>query len=210
MLSILTYHLVESIVSDIHDFTKESPRSICVAIKTMVQGVQIVDGAIVCVDRSTGAAFDRVRVSTPAEIDAAVSSAKAAQPAWEAVDLDRRVSILKAAVKGLAEQHGVESLARLVTREMGKVLSEAMAEVEGAVDKDAMLNLVRAANEPEPVAGGSVVYRDAHGVVGLCTPWNVRPSRRPRRGLPTVHRPPCTASGAWSSELLHMRDDDQK
>ena len=51
-----------------------------------------------------------------------------------------------AAVAKLRER-GVEALAELITKEMGKVISEARREVEGAVNKDDVLKLMRAANE---------------------------------------------------------------
>jgi len=44
-------------------------------------------------------------------------------------------------------ERGVEALAELITKEMGKVISEARREVEGAVNKDDVLKLMRAANE---------------------------------------------------------------
>ena len=44
-------------------------------------------------------------------------------------------------------ERGVETLAELITKEMGKVISEARREVEGAVNKDDVLKLMRAANE---------------------------------------------------------------
>jgi acyl-CoA reductase-like NAD-dependent aldehyde dehydrogenase len=44
-------------------------------------------------------------------------------------------------------ERGVETLAELITKEMGKVISEARREVEGAVNKDDILKLMRAANE---------------------------------------------------------------
>jgi hypothetical protein len=53
---------------------------------------------------------------------------------------------LLAAVAKLRER-GVEALAELITKEMGKVISEARREVEGAVNKDDVLKLMRAANE---------------------------------------------------------------
>lgn len=136
----------------------------------MVQGVKIVDGHLVSMDPATGAEVGRVRVSTPEQVDHAVEAAKAAQPAWEAVPLPVRVNILKEAVARLRAH---ANLARLITQEMGKILPEAEGEVYGALDKDRLLELIQQANQPEHVPGnGSVIYRAAHGVVALCTPWN--------------------------------------
>ncbi|EOD10296.1 putative alcohol dehydrogenase [Emiliania huxleyi CCMP1516] len=55
---------------------------------------------------------------------------------------------------------------------MGKILSEATEEVEGAADKDEFVRHVRAANECQLIGGSSILVRDAHGVVAVCAPWN--------------------------------------
>lgn len=135
----------------------------------MVQGVQIVDGCLVDVDPATGYTIERVRVSTDAEVAAAIAAAKAAQPAWHAVPLNERVAALKAAVKkGLADQAVV---AALITREMGKCIGEAETEAEGAANKDALLDLIEAANAPV-TKGACTIVRDPLGVVAICSPWN--------------------------------------
>ena len=61
----------------------------------------------------------------------------AAQPAWAMTPLAKRIELLKAAVKLLAPQ--LESLATLMTKEMGKTLGEAKAEIAGAADKDELM-----------------------------------------------------------------------
>ncbi|KAL1523911.1 hypothetical protein AB1Y20_018830 [Prymnesium parvum] len=131
----------------------------------MVQGVAIEGGAIVDVNPATGEEIARVPVSTPEEIDAAVAAAAAAQPAWAATPLSARIKRLSAVSRLLAEQH--EELARLVTREMGKTIGEARAEVSGAADKAEFLCLVEQAN-----LGAALVLREPHGVVAVCAPWN--------------------------------------
>lgn len=136
----------------------------------MVQGVAIVGGEIVDVDPSTGEEIGRVRVSTREEVDAVCAAAEAAQPAWHALGLGERVELLRLAVRAL-EGSGTASLARLVTREMGKVISEAEEEVRGACDKEQFLSLVHAANAPV-THGACTVVREPHGVVAVCAPWN--------------------------------------
>ena len=136
----------------------------------MVQGVAIVKGEVVCRNPATGEEIVRVPVSRPEQVDAAIATARSAQPGWQAVPLAQRISTLKCALRELRDGD-MSGLAKLVTLEMGKVLEEAQAEVSGAVDKDAFLALIQQANEPVQVLG-SVIYREAHGVVALCTPWN--------------------------------------
>ena len=53
----------------------------------MVQGVKIEQGHIVDTNPATGAVIQRVRVSTPSDIDAAVAAARTAQPSWNARSL---------------------------------------------------------------------------------------------------------------------------
>lgn len=65
-------------------------------------------------------------------------------------------------------------LAAEITREMGKVASEAEEEADGAINKDEFLALVKDANEDEVMdeATGTVLIRDPHGVVAVIAPWN--------------------------------------
>lgn len=134
----------------------------------MVQGVAIEDGCLVDTDPATGEVIAKVKCSTPAEIEAAIAAARSAQPAWAATPLAERVALLKAACNDLAAKQ-VE-LAALITREMGKVASEAAEEAEGMA-KDDYLDLIAAANAPQQIENG-VVVREPHGVVAVCSPWN--------------------------------------
>ena len=64
----------------------------------MVQGVVIEKGHIVDVNPATGEVVGRVPVSTPAEVDAAVAAARAAQPKWAALSLADRTEKVRLAV----------------------------------------------------------------------------------------------------------------
>ena len=136
----------------------------------MVQGVSIEKGYIVNLNPATGEAIQpKVKVSTNAEVDAAVAAAGKAQAAWTQRSLAERTELVKQAVKEI----GVDKagLARQITIEMGKTLAESEEEVDDNADKDEYCELVRQANEPE-IHGGSVIHRHAHGVVSICAPWN--------------------------------------
>jgi malonate-semialdehyde dehydrogenase (acetylating)/methylmalonate-semialdehyde dehydrogenase len=78
-------------------------------------------------DPASGAETGRVQFAERAEIDAAVSSAKAAFPGWAKTSPLRRARILFA-YKALLEKHADE-LAELIMREHGKVLSDAKGEL---------------------------------------------------------------------------------
>jgi len=134
----------------------------------MVQGVRIESGRIVDVNPATGDEIARVQVSTLAEVDVCIATAKAVQPAWAAVPLAERTELVRLACRRIGD---IEGLAALITKEMGKTLKEAEEEVADNADKDEYCELVMRANEPE-VHGGSVIVRHPHGVVSICAPWN--------------------------------------
>jgi acyl-CoA reductase-like NAD-dependent aldehyde dehydrogenase len=107
------------------------------------------------------------------ETDAAVARAKEAFPAWRAVAPADRSRVLRR-LATLVEEHG-EELARLESRNVGKPIQGARAEVgmvaqvfhyyAGAVDKHF--------GETIPVGGGvDLTFREPLGVVGLIVPWN--------------------------------------
>ena len=135
----------------------------------MVQGVVIEQGHIVDTNPATGAVIQRVRVSTPSEIDAAVAAARTAQPLWNARSLQERTELVKKACAALARKR--QKLAKLITQEMGKTMAESLEEVDDNIDMSAYCDLVAQANAPE-IDGGSLIVRHPHGVVAVCAPWN--------------------------------------
>src|SRR5262245_53343590 len=70
--------------------------------------------------------------SGPGEVDAAVRAAKAAYHSWRNVPAPRRAEMLYRAAEKLAREK--EEFARLMTWEMGKVLTEARGDVQEGVD----------------------------------------------------------------------------
>jgi aldehyde dehydrogenase (NAD+) len=113
--------------------------------------------------------------SNAADVADAVAAAERAQRSWRLVPVPRRGDIvLRAAL--LLEQRK-EELARAMTREMGKVLTEARGDVQEAIDMGKYI-----AGEGRRFFGQTVpselpnkfamLVRDAIGVVGLITPWN--------------------------------------
>jgi malonate-semialdehyde dehydrogenase (acetylating)/methylmalonate-semialdehyde dehydrogenase len=76
---------------------------------------------------ATGEVTTKVALASTAEVDAAVAAARAAYPAWSQLSALRRSRFLFR-FKALIEEHHDE-LAGLITREHGKVLSDAKGEV---------------------------------------------------------------------------------
>jgi aldehyde dehydrogenase (NAD+) len=123
-------------------------------------------------EREVVARFQR---STAADVDAAITAAAAAFPAWRATPPPQRGEIiLRAAL--LLERRQAE-LARLMTREMGKPIKETMGDVQTGIDFGKFV-----AGEGRRAEGDTVpsaipdklclTLRQPLGVVGIITPWN--------------------------------------
>ncbi|MGH7764051.1 MAG: aldehyde dehydrogenase family protein, partial [Candidatus Dormibacteraceae bacterium] len=83
-------------------------------------------------DPSSGALLGKVRTAGPADCAKATAAAQAAFLRWRMVPAPRRGEI----VRGLAEafRERKEDLARVVSLENGKILSEARGEVQEVID----------------------------------------------------------------------------
>jgi alpha-ketoglutaric semialdehyde dehydrogenase len=105
----------------------------------------------------------------------AVAAARQAFPGWRATPQPARGEVLRWTADLLRARK--EELARLMTREMGKVLLEARGDVQEAVDMaDYMAGEARRPfGETVPSELTDKVcftWREPIGVVGLITPWN--------------------------------------
>lgn len=135
----------------------------------MVQGVTIdSDGCLVNRNPATGAILSRVPTTPLDQIDGIVAKAQQAQAAWAALEAPKRVELLKEGLGQLATKK--ESLAQWIVQEMGKPMAQAVAEVEGAVNKDEYLGLLVEALAPKR-HGTSLVLRQPYGVVVVNSPW---------------------------------------
>ncbi|HEX8714404.1 MAG TPA: aldehyde dehydrogenase family protein, partial [Solirubrobacteraceae bacterium] len=109
----------------------------------------------------------------PEEVDAAVAAAKAALPAWRALDPRARAGRLRDLADALEQR--LEELATLEARNAGKPIGDARGEMNMVVETFRYY-----AGAPErllgdtiPVSGGQAwTVREPLGVVGLITPWN--------------------------------------
>jgi aldehyde dehydrogenase (NAD+) len=124
---------------------------------------------------NTGDVVALAPVGGVAEVDAAVSAAKAAFPAWSQTSPEVRADILDGAGSLILARR--ETLGRLLAREEGKTLPEAIGEVvrAGRIFKYFSGEALRCHGQNlASVRPGVEVqtYRQAVGVFALVTPWN--------------------------------------
>jgi acyl-CoA reductase-like NAD-dependent aldehyde dehydrogenase len=122
-----------------------------------------------------GRIFVELPLETPAGIDRALRSAKAAQPAWGAMALATRCEILKKAVDAFVAKS--DDIALEITWQMGRPISHSPGEVRGFAERaHYMLGVAPealAAVVPAEKAGFKrQVKRVPLGVVAVVAPWN--------------------------------------
>src|SRR5262245_6080974 len=83
-------------------------------------------------DPGTGQVIGQVTPSTPGDVDTVVQVAQRAQPVWAATPIKERVQVFYR-YKTLLERD-ISDLAALITRENGKIESEARAEILKAAE----------------------------------------------------------------------------
>jgi malonate-semialdehyde dehydrogenase (acetylating) / methylmalonate-semialdehyde dehydrogenase len=126
-------------------------------------------------DPATGVASGRVVLSDADDVGRAVAAAKAAFPAWAEMPPIRRARLMNRLL-GLVNTNK-EALARAITAEHGKVLSDARGEVERAIDviefACGMPQLLKG-DHTEQVSTGidNWTLRQPLGVVAGITPFN--------------------------------------
>src|SRR4051812_38929150 len=126
------------------------------------------------IDPATHQLIGEVPVTPAGDIPAIVGRARAVQKSWGDLTLEQRAAAIAPAKTGWS--NALSDLALLVTREMGKPLKDAAAEVQSVIDGlDGKLAEIIAALQPETVEDAntrSVVYRDGFGVCAAIAPWN--------------------------------------
>jgi malonate-semialdehyde dehydrogenase (acetylating)/methylmalonate-semialdehyde dehydrogenase len=116
-----------------------------------------------------------VELGTPADLDAAVASAVAAQPAWAAMNPQRRARVMFN-FKALIEQN-MDALAEMLASEHGKVIADAKGDIQRGLDvvefACGIPHLLKG-EYTEGAGPGIDVYsvRQALGVVAGITPFN--------------------------------------
>ncbi len=116
-----------------------------------------------------------VGVSSPADVDAVVRRAEAAQQRWAALDLAERCARVRAAADTLTPEF-LDLTAQTLARELGKPLPDARGELgfAGVWLRWAADNAERvlADHEIDDELGRLLVRRAPFGVVAAVTPWN--------------------------------------
>jgi acyl-CoA reductase-like NAD-dependent aldehyde dehydrogenase len=117
----------------------------------------------------------RFQQGTAADVAMAMSAAWAARPMWQRTPAPKRGEIMFAFAHLMAEHK--ERLAQAMTREMGKVLSEARGDVQEGIDIAYLM-----AGEGRRMSGDTVPselpdkwamsIRQPIGIAGIITPWN--------------------------------------
>nr|WP_314607622.1 CoA-acylating methylmalonate-semialdehyde dehydrogenase [uncultured Janthinobacterium sp.] len=95
---------------------------------------------------ATGVAAKRVLLADRQTVEAAIASAQAAFPAWRNTPPLKRARVMNN-LKNLLEQHA-EEICQLITAEHGKVLSDAMGELQRGIE-----NIEYASYAPELLKG---------------------------------------------------------
>jgi acyl-CoA reductase-like NAD-dependent aldehyde dehydrogenase len=130
-------------------------------------------GTLRVIEPATEKVMAELHEATVEEADQAVARAKAAYPAWKALNPKDRANLMRRIATAI-EKHS-EELAQLEARNVGKPISDARGEVGMVVD---VFNYYAGAPErlfgkTIPVAGGvDMTFREPLGVVALIVPWN--------------------------------------
>jgi malonate-semialdehyde dehydrogenase (acetylating)/methylmalonate-semialdehyde dehydrogenase len=122
-----------------------------------------------------GSVRAKVALATKGELDAAVASAKAAQPAWAATNPQRRARVLSKFLELVARDN--DELAELLAREHGKTLPDAKGDIQRGVEViEFMLGVphLMKGEYTEGAGPGIDLYsmRQPLGVVAGITPFN--------------------------------------
>jgi malonate-semialdehyde dehydrogenase (acetylating) / methylmalonate-semialdehyde dehydrogenase len=124
---------------------------------------------------NTGAVQAEVSLATAADVDSAVAAARAAFPAWAALNPQRRARVMFA-FKALIEKH-MEELAVLLSSEHGKVVADSKGDIQRGLEVVEFACGIPHALKGEYTEGagpGIDVYsmRQPLGVVAGITPFN--------------------------------------
>jgi acyl-CoA reductase-like NAD-dependent aldehyde dehydrogenase len=131
------------------------------------------DGTLQVLEPATEAVLEAVPRANVGDVDAAVARAKAAYPAWRALEPRDRARVLRRVADAVGEHR--EELARIEARNAGKPIGDARGEMDMVAET---LGYYAAAPErllgdSIPVSGGQAfTVREPLGVVGLIVPWN--------------------------------------
>ncbi|CAM3525913.1 aldehyde dehydrogenase family protein [Dermacoccus barathri] len=124
---------------------------------------------------ATGQVTGRVALASPGELDTAVAAARAALPGWRDTGLTKRTAVMFKLREIIAARS--DELARIITSEHGKVVSDAAGEVtRGLENVEFCAGLMHhlKGDYSEQISTGVDVHsvRQPVGVVACITPFN--------------------------------------
>ncbi|MBN2379421.1 aldehyde dehydrogenase family protein [candidate division WOR-3 bacterium] len=156
------------------------------------------------------------QLSTESDVDAAVAAAKEAYPSWRDTPAPERAEIMYKVAHIMRAQK--EEIAQLMTREMGKIISETRGDMQEGIDTADF-----AAGEGRRMHGQTVpselrnkaayVIRRPMGVWGLITPWNFPMAIPTWKTFPaittgnTIVIKPATDTPACTARLMEILDE---
>ncbi|WP_269585342.1 NAD-dependent succinate-semialdehyde dehydrogenase [Roseibium sp. Sym1] len=138
------------------------------------------DGSTLCVESPVSETeIGRIPAAGQADIDAALAACAQAAPAWARVPAWERAALLRRTAEHLREN--VAPYARIMSRETGKPLAEARAEVNASADQFEWYG-----EEAKRIYGQTI------------------PGRNPDERLTVAYQPvgPCLALSAWNFPML--------
>jgi malonate-semialdehyde dehydrogenase (acetylating)/methylmalonate-semialdehyde dehydrogenase len=124
---------------------------------------------------ATAEVLAKTALADAADVNAAVSAASAAFPAWRRTPPQNRIQFLFK-FRALLEQHGDE-IARLTTQENGKTFAESRAELQRGIENVEVacgIPTLMQGNNLEDIATGldEIMIRQPLGVTAAITPFN--------------------------------------
>lgn len=152
------------------------------------------NGVVESIDPASGELLERYEVFSAEQIDAALTIAATAFGRWRRSPWPERSELMQAVAHELRAE--AESLAETVSREMGKPISEAKAEVEKcAWAAEHYASHGEEFLAPEPIETGDgrrvAVHKRALGVVLAVMPWNYPLWQAMRAAAPIVSAGNC-------------------
>ena len=135
---------------------------------------------LVSTNPATGEVLAELPCATAEEVQAAVESARRAQPGWQATSVAKRIEVLRKFQAVLRDS--TLEIAQLICREAGKPTAEAIS-TEVLVVLDAAEFTMRTIHRflrDQPVPHGNLAMktkrgtlaREPYGVIGIISPWN--------------------------------------
>lgn len=160
------------------DFAENTVQSVVADMSRaapLIGGVDREGTAAAVCDPSTGAVVGHVVEASAQDVDAALSRAVAAAPAWARLSVDDRAACLTRMADLMEARR--ETLYALIVREAGKSIADAIGEVREAVDfcryyaNEARRHMV-VDILPGPTGERNEMTLAARGVFACISPWN--------------------------------------